>query len=420
MYNSARISARIEKFTSHGSQPHLPILINNNQTFNFTPTRESVEDTIVEKYKLVSEVGATALRHIKLIKLLPLDPDRQSWNRQQISGSNETQTSISIILEEFIIGSAPHFVALSYVWGNENSGTVIKVNGKPFAIRENLMMALMQLQILCPNTYIWTDAICINQSNEEEKSYIVQHMGQIFHAAQKVYAWLGLADPGIDGPGDSSHALWDHLEEIGNLFWDEAGHDNRLDQMPLNLTPILDKLLPELNARLEGGFPTLAYSRFSNRVYWQRVWVLQEVYLARELIFCCGSKTMISKNLAGALILLEAYQKYIASRGMEAGSPKLQEFAFTAPCYPEMHRMLIYTSIYPAEVHSLRIAMTNFCVKERPRGAQSTDPRDMVFGLLGFANAAEREYIKADYKKAVQEVYRDTTRALMQRASPIS
>ncbi|KAI0104988.1 heterokaryon incompatibility protein-domain-containing protein [Nemania sp. FL0031] len=397
------------------------VCIGKSQSSTLTPTCERLENETVGKGQIVSEAGVAPLRHIKLIKLLTLEySDQQSSDGQRTPENKENQTPISACLDEFVVGSTPRFVALSYVWGNDIPSTSIDVNGEPFAIRDNLTLALRQLQTLCPDTYIWTDAICINQSNEEEKSHIVQHMGQIFHAAEKVYAWLGLADPGVDGPGDSSDALWDHLEQLGNLFWDETGRDNHLDQMPLNLNPMLDKLLPELNTRLgmpsqQGGFPTLAYSRFSNRVYWQRVWVLQEVHLARELVFCCGSKTMISKTLAGALILLESYQKYIASRGLEAGNPKLQEFAFTAPCYPEMHRMLIYTSIYPAEVHSLRIAMTNFCVKELPRGARSTDPRDMVFGLLGFANAAERGYIKADYKKTVQEVYRDTARALMQR-----
>ncbi|KAI3324182.1 heterokaryon incompatibility protein-domain-containing protein [Xylariaceae sp. AK1471] len=346
---------------------------------------------------------------------------RKLRKRQQVQGNNQIETTPCVSLEEFPIGSSPPFIALSYVWGSDVLSQNIRVNGEPFAIRENLTAALKLLQLLCPDMYIWTDAICINQANEEEKSHLVQHMGQIFNAAEKVYAWLGPADPGEHGVGDSSDALWDHLQQLGDLFWEHTGHDKRLDQMPFDMDPILERLLPDLNARMtkpseQDAFPTLAYSRFSNRVYWQRVWVLQEAYLARELVFCCGSKTMISQTLAGALILLESYKKYVVSNSTDVHiNPKLQEFAFTAPCYPEMHRLIIYTSIYVAEVHSLRIAMTNFCVKELPRGSQSTDPRDMVFGLLGFANQEERGYIKVNYKKTVQEVYRDTTRELMRR-----
>ncbi|KAJ8104738.1 hypothetical protein ONZ43_g7707 [Nemania bipapillata] len=194
-------------------------------------------------------------------------------------------------------------------------------------------MALRQLQILFPNAHVWTDAICINQANEAEKSHVVQHMGQIFHAAARVYAWLGPADPGVDDVGDSSDALLDHLQQIGDLFWDTAGPDSRLDEMPFDMDPILAELLPELNEMFEtpsekGGFPTLAYTRFSNRDYWQRVWVLQEVYLAQKLIFCCGDKVMESKTLAGALILLSSYQN---SPSQLPATPKCTAYSCTPP-----------------------------------------------------------------------------------------
>jgi hypothetical protein len=70
-------------------------------------------------------------------------------------------------------------------------------------------------------------------------------------------------------------------------------------------------------------------------------------------------------------------------------------------------------SIYPIDIVSLYIAIMNFYVKELPRGSKAMDPRDMIFGLLGFALPCEREYIKANYSKPVQETYRDVTRAMI-------
>jgi hypothetical protein len=366
------------------------------------PTCERVDATSLGQKALL----ATPLRSIKLVTLCPEYIQREP--------GKSASTPSEITLQELSIETLPPFVALSYVWGNDNPSTQIKVNNEDFAIRENLSIALDQLQLLCPGRQIWTDAICIDQSNEEEKSHLVQHMGHIFSLAEQVYAWLGPAE-------HSSDALWQHLQETGDLFWEQAGHDRQLDQTPFDMEPIMGPLLPKLHARFskpleDGGFPTMAYTKFSDRVYWQRVWVLQEVYLAGELIFCCGSQTMDSKTLAGALILLESYQKHVAlNENFINDNPRLMEFVFTAPCYPEMHKLLIYTSIYPKTVHSLRIAMTNFAVKELPRGSKSTDPRDMIFGLLGFANEDERAYIKVDYSKTVQEVYRDATRVLLQR-----
>ncbi|KAI8625927.1 HET-domain-containing protein [Xylariaceae sp. FL1651] len=309
---------------------------------------EGDEATLGQQIEVASKEPYT----IKLIKLLPRVDTSRKGNRQ-------IQATIDVSLEEFSIDSSPPFIALSYVWGTDAPRTSIRVNEEPFTIRANLTMALRQFQTLCPNSYIWADAICINQSNEKERSHLVQHMGQIFNTAERI-----------------------------------------------RLTKPLE----------EGGFPALAYSRFSDSVYWQRIWVLQEIYLARELLFCCGSKTMPSKTLTGALMLLGAFQAHLVSNNVEVDSnPRLHEFAFTTSFYPEMNRLVVYTSVYSAKIHSLRIAMAKFCFKELPRDSRSTDPRDMIYGLLGLANQQERGYINADYKKPVQEVYCDVTRAFMQR-----
>ncbi|KAI1819389.1 HET-domain-containing protein [Xylaria intraflava] len=274
-------------------------------------------------------------------------------------------------MEEFPYPECPDYTGLSYVWGEENPGVSIRVNGKSVAIRSNLGQALARIATSDPGAYVWADAICINQQDDEEKSRLVQHMGQIFANAKLVYAWLG-----------------PNLDVLFDLF-------------------------------RRGDFPVEEYSAFSARPFWSRVWVLQEVYLAKNLYYLCGHCRLASRTLAGALILLETFQRrLIRSRGslreqVTTNAP-LAKFAFRLPSFPEMHRLVIYTSIYPLDVVSLRIAMTNFCVKELPSGSRATDPRDMIYGLLGFANEEERAYIRADYGKDVRESYVVATRRMIQ------
>lgn len=43
-------------------------------------------------------------------------------------------------------------------------------------------------------TYVWTDAICINQLDDAEKSYQVAFMGEIYAKAETVAAWTGQDD----------------------------------------------------------------------------------------------------------------------------------------------------------------------------------------------------------------------------------
>jgi hypothetical protein len=41
--------------------------------------------------------------------------------------------------------------------------------------------------------YLWIDAICINQTNNKEKSFQVGLMAEIYQQANHVFAWLGPA-----------------------------------------------------------------------------------------------------------------------------------------------------------------------------------------------------------------------------------
>lgn len=99
--------------------------------------------------------------------------------------------------------------------------------------------------------YIWIDAICINQKDAEEKGLQLRLMAHIYGAAQTVVAWLGMAD-------DSTNSVYDSMK-VGRRR-DPTAEDAR------------------------------AVLRFvQGRRYWKRVWIVQEISLARHLVFLCGS-----------------------------------------------------------------------------------------------------------------------------------
>lgn len=215
---------------------------------------------------------------------------------------------------------------------------------------------------------------------------------------------------------------------IGNLFWKNSGTDNevgRAAELISNRESTLQESLPNLLLRFgkplsQGGFPTNAYVAFSNRDYWKRIWIIQEVYQARNLDFVCGDASLPSNLLAGAITLIEMFKKkHIISDQASVPSTQtpqgqlLHKFALAIPPLPPMNRLMVYTSIYPQEVISLRVAMTNFYVKERLFGPQATDPRDVVCGLLGFSTLYEKLYIMADYSIPVRESYIAVTQALI-------
>ncbi|KAI6088155.1 heterokaryon incompatibility protein-domain-containing protein [Hypoxylon rubiginosum] len=92
--------------------------------------------------------------------------------------------------------SKEKYVALSYCWGDESEDESILIDGQIFKVRPNLLAALKAVNSFLVRTgaaekFVWIDAICINQCDDEEKSVQVQRMHHIYRHAERVLVWLG-------------------------------------------------------------------------------------------------------------------------------------------------------------------------------------------------------------------------------------
>ncbi|KIN02711.1 hypothetical protein OIDMADRAFT_119868, partial [Oidiodendron maius Zn] len=85
----------------------------------------------------------------------------------------------------------PKYEALSYEWGSLLPSYNLIINGAPFSIRKNLHDALISLRNQREGRVLWIDAICINQTDDAEKSQQVQIMHLIYSKADRVIGWLG-------------------------------------------------------------------------------------------------------------------------------------------------------------------------------------------------------------------------------------
>ncbi|KAJ3577234.1 hypothetical protein NPX13_g3331 [Xylaria arbuscula] len=79
--------------------------------------------------------------------------------------------------------------ALSYVWGTETSSKDILVDQQSFSVTKNLYEILNTLRLPTVSRTIWVDAICINQSNVDERTHQVRLMGDIYSKANPVCEW---------------------------------------------------------------------------------------------------------------------------------------------------------------------------------------------------------------------------------------
>lgn len=89
-----------------------------------------------------------------------------------------------------------NYEALSYYWGDPTPVRTIHLNGVETKIHTNLYNALHVLANTRPGVPLWTDAICINQSNSQERSSQIPLMFEIYRNACHVWAWLGKSSSG--------------------------------------------------------------------------------------------------------------------------------------------------------------------------------------------------------------------------------
>jgi len=155
----------------------------------------------------------------------------------------------------------PQYRALSYEWGSPSdlSSCPITVKSLPFPrhIHKNLESALVEIRTEKEDVTPWIDALCINQHNLTEKAHQVSMMGNVFREAQSVIVYLGPA-------ADNSEVGMDLIADAETL---RAKTENR--QLS--------------DSELSALIPT-AY-----RSYWNRVWIMQEFFLAKRLEVRCGS-----------------------------------------------------------------------------------------------------------------------------------
>jgi hypothetical protein len=126
--------------------------------------------------------------NIRLLRLLP-NEDKDAPLYCELRNYSLQRSSLRTHLYE----------ALSYVWGDRDNTLSICVDKNQFQVTVNLYSALLRLRDHSFERIIWVDAICIDQSNLEERKQQVQLMAKIYSNAHRVIVWLGEQTVEIQG-----------------------------------------------------------------------------------------------------------------------------------------------------------------------------------------------------------------------------
>lgn len=181
-------------------------------------------------------------------------------------------------------GSGKHdrtqYRALSYTWGNSPANETIELDGTPFMVRKNLWDFLSLARSRGFDTYLWIDAICIDQETVGERNHQVGMMGDVYSSAEGVIVWLGSCD---EGTSRTLNLIFEELEQYN------AG--------------ILRRLRREWRYHQRVALKSLC-----NRPYWGRAWVVQEYLLAKTIDIWYGSLRGSSRLVRQAISRMNTFR----------------------------------------------------------------------------------------------------------------
>ena len=295
------------------------------------------------------------------------------------------------------LDQAATFQALSYTWGSPEAHGTVEIDGHPRPVTKNLHAALLHLRHSQDVEVVWVDALCIDQTDLEERSQQVQIMGDIFSNAVRVTIWLGDASP------HSSFGI-----EVLRCLAARQGFSER---PPWVTQP------PELTRK--GLIDIL------QRPWFHRIWTVQEAALSSSITtFVCGPQTVSWTAHYGSVSSFIRGLKYaaISSDWADIGLAGAQVLGLEGIDLNPLVKLL------EQQLRQRERSQNIIGRYSRPdlldlaydfRDKLPTDPRDKVYALLALAEIQgldADQSLRPDYTKPWREVCDDLRQLLLQAA----
>jgi Heterokaryon incompatibility protein (HET) len=319
--------------------------------------------------------------HSKDIRLLQIRP----------GGAGDT---INLSICTTPVDSVPAYIALSYTWGDPRSTCPVICDGKELHVTQNLKEALWQLRHAQSQhkfegpfsmwsghhglPYFWIDAICINQSDDDEKSHQVALMWEIYSRAELVIAWLGkqteITKRGME--------LIRRLNSVIGLNEAGAGPGDGQKYQKIRFTELATLGLPELASPAWNDL----FSVFS-RDWFNRVWVIQELVAARTCLFLCGDEFVDSSIFLRVGEIIDESKLLSSIRNFERSRILAINIGFLA-------------YLKSKEKHDFNTLLWSTHL------FKASDQRDRIFSLVHMACGLKSNFVSdlIDYRLSVPEV----------------
>lgn len=298
--------------------------------------------------------------------------------------SKDPVTQSAVALKEF--------KTLSYTWGNPENNCSIIIEGHQFPVTKNLEAALKQMRNhqkphkangASRPSFWWIDAICINQNDVAERSQQVNLMTWIYKKASGVYIWLGEED------NDSALAM-NLIRQLGNSTKRGPGDP--------------DIMYPEIAAD-QRDTHWKALTALFERPWWERVWIRQEVAVAREATVHCGNETCTFRELSVTADILNKIDEQfgfgpVQEERAEASRSSIADNAITTSPYLQACVLAGFRKDMGENPNVEYRDLADLVV--HTRSCKATDLRDKVFSVLGLVDP-EFWALRADYRLSIND-----------------
>jgi ankyrin repeat protein len=274
------------------------------------------------------------------IRLFRLIPGEQSEN-------------LAGIVAVYDFECCPKYKAVSYTWRPHDPTREISLEGQSFIVGQNLWQFLDTARDHAKD-WLWIDQICIDQSNNDEKSHQVRLMARIYAKAFNVLIWLGIEANGSSEAMEAIKSGFDSIHEYQSV-----------------------------QSQVQALF---------ERPYWGRLWIIQEALMAQNILVLCGNKSFTWDRLEFIFLPPEA---------------DMTDAIWEHPVHINNFALSLIQEKASFKGANQRLSY----ILETFADLQCTDTHDKVFGLLSLVRSSG--VISINYSKTLTAVFWDAIQGII-------
>lgn len=315
--------------------------------------------------------------------------------------------------------SKPDYLAISYTWFsddakmNTDDEAVWLDNGsRSIPITHNLSRCLRRIRSRTHVQKLWIDQLCINQgpSGMRDKEQQIPLMGKIYSQARGVLLWVGEHIDNID-----TAAAFDLIHRLHfatrNVPSPRSEAWSRLRACNLSTIQHMFRLPPQDSPAWRH------YYRFCRRRVFTRLWILQEVCLARCVGVLCGDHLMDFRMLGDS-------QDFLAFSGLHRmlgiHYEELDDLNDWMPSKDHLCMFALWRRRFNSVIGTEQ-SLTFLLMESSVFKTDRDFPQDRIYALLGLVvqeledDGSIPSSLSPDYSKPYERVARDAVECLLMR-----